>query len=188
MGLHPKVLLYALDELFHVFRGMDANDLDGQCIVAYEILSFALLHCTEWCCKPKKCHKTCSEAYLKVHLNDVDGLEHLAWVVYDGVFLPGKPPALTGHHDWQWIIAGTTPRLICWGATAGVHCPHHAQSPRKILSKPLSDKVPHSAEVQALDHTVISCAEDPNCLICCQCVTESHLIPLHRRGTGHIIR
>ena len=123
MGLHPKMLLYALDELFHVFRGMGANDLDGQCIIAYEILSLASLHCTEQCSKPKKCHKMCSEAYLRVDLNDVDGLKHLAWVVYNGVFLPGNPPALTGHHDWQLIIVGTTLRLIYQGATVGAHCP-----------------------------------------------------------------
>ena len=39
-GTHPKMLLYALDELYHVFRGLGANNLD-----AHEILSFALLHC-----------------------------------------------------------------------------------------------------------------------------------------------
>ena len=142
MGSHPKMLLYALDELFHVFRGMGTNDLDGQCIVAYENLSFASLHCTEWCGKSKKCHKICSDAYPRVNLNDVDSLEHLAWVVYDGVFLPWNPPTLTGYHDWQWIIAGTTLSLIYQGATAEVHCPH-AQSPHTMLSRPLSGKVPH---------------------------------------------
>ena len=104
MDLHPKMLLYALDELSYVFRGMGANDLDGQCIVAYEILSLASLHCTEQCGKPKEYHKMHGEAYLRVDLNDVHGLECLAWAVYDRVFLPGNPPVLTGHHDWQWII------------------------------------------------------------------------------------
>ena len=42
----------------------------------------------------------------------------------DGVFLPGNPPALTGHHDWERIIVGTTLRLIYRGATVGVHYPH----------------------------------------------------------------
>ena len=46
------MLLYALDELFHVFRGVGANDINRQCVVAYEILSFASLHCTEWRGKP----------------------------------------------------------------------------------------------------------------------------------------
>ena len=74
------------------------------------------------------------EAYPRVDLNDVDGLECLVWAVYDGVFLPGNPPALTGHHDWQWIIVGTILRLVYWGATAGAHCPH-AQSPHTTLSR-----------------------------------------------------
>ena len=39
MGSHPKMLLYTLDKLFHVFWGMGANDLDGQRVIAYEILS-----------------------------------------------------------------------------------------------------------------------------------------------------
>ena len=65
----------------------------------------------------------CGEAYLRVDLNDVDGLEYLAWAVYDGIFLPGNPLALNGHHDWQWIIAGTMLRLIYWGATVGTHFP-----------------------------------------------------------------
>ena len=28
--------------------GLGSNDTNGQCIVAYKILLFALLHCTEW--------------------------------------------------------------------------------------------------------------------------------------------
>ena len=47
-GCAPKMLLYALDELFYVFSGVGAKDLDGQHMVAYEILSFASLHCIEW--------------------------------------------------------------------------------------------------------------------------------------------
>ena len=66
-----------------------------------------MLHCTNRCSKPKKWHKTCSDAYPRVDLNDMDGLEHLARAVCDGVFLPGNPPTLTGYHDWQQIIVGT---------------------------------------------------------------------------------
>ena len=123
MGWCPKILLYALDELFHVFWGMGTNDLNGQQVVAYEILTFASLCCTEQSSKPKKHHKTHGEAYLRVHLNDVDGLECFALAVYNGVFLPGNPPVLTGHPDWEWIIVGTMLRLIYQGATVGAHCP-----------------------------------------------------------------
>ena len=47
-GTWAKMLLYALYQLFHVFRGLGVNDIDGQCVVAYEILSLASLHCMEW--------------------------------------------------------------------------------------------------------------------------------------------
>ena len=47
-GMHPKMLLYALDELFYVFRRVGVNNIDGKCIVAYKILSLASLHCIEW--------------------------------------------------------------------------------------------------------------------------------------------
>ena len=60
---------------------------------------------------------------MRVDLNDVDGLEHLSWAVYDSVFLPKDPLMLTGYQDWQQIIAGTMLCLIYWGTTAGAHCP-----------------------------------------------------------------
>ena len=42
-GTWPKMLLYALDELFHVIREVGVNAIDGQCVVAHEILSLASL-------------------------------------------------------------------------------------------------------------------------------------------------
>ena len=77
---------------------------------------------------PKKHHKTCSKAYPRVDLNDMDSLEPLAWAV----------------HDWQWIIVGTTLRLIYQGATAEVHCPPHAQSLCTTLRRLIHGKVPRS--------------------------------------------
>ena len=122
-GSCTRMLLYTLDKLFHIFWGVGANDLNGRGVVAYEILSFASVCCTEQQGKPKKCCNTHGKAAVRVDLNDPDGLEHLAWVIYDGVFLPGDPPMLTGYHDWQWIIAGNMLRLIYRGPTADEHCP-----------------------------------------------------------------
>ena len=53
----------------------------------------------------------------------MEDLEHHAWAVYDGVFIPGDPPILTGHHDWSCIITGMTLCLIFYGKTMGEHCP-----------------------------------------------------------------
>ena len=73
--------------------------------------------------KPKKCHNTCGKAAVRVDLNDMDGLEHLAWAIYDGVFLPGDLRMLTGYHNWQQIIARTMLHLIYRGTTADEHRP-----------------------------------------------------------------
>ena len=113
------MMLYAMDKLFNIFQGVGANDLYGQHIVAYEILAFASVHCTEWRSSTKKCCHTLGDAYPLVNLGDVDGLECLAWAIYDGVFVPGKPPRLTGHHDWAHIITRTTLCLIFHGKTMG---------------------------------------------------------------------
>ena len=106
------MMLYTLDELFYMFQGIGTNDIDGQCVITYEILTVASLCCTKWCSSPKQPCNTLGDAYPKVVLNDVNGLEHLAWAMCDSVFVPGDPPALTGHHDWSHIITGMTLHLI----------------------------------------------------------------------------
>ena len=52
-GTCPHMMLYAMDEMFHIFWGMRANDVNGQCVVAYEILALALLHCTRGMAVPR---------------------------------------------------------------------------------------------------------------------------------------
>ena len=69
--------MYALYEMFHMLRRLGANDIDGQQVIAYEILSFALLCCTERCGeKPIDPHLT-SEASTLMDVNDERGLERL---------------------------------------------------------------------------------------------------------------
>ena len=57
-----------------------------------------------------------------MNLSDVDGLEHLTWAMYEGVYMPGNPRDLTGPHNWEHIIAGTTLHLIFCGRTNDEHC------------------------------------------------------------------
>ena len=120
--MHPKMLLYALDELFHVFTGVGANNLNGQCVVAYEILSFASLHCMEQRGKPINPCKTCRNTSSMVDVDDQKGLERLTWAIYDGVLLPSSPLQLQGRHDWVRIIVGTY-HLVFWGEYNYDHCP-----------------------------------------------------------------
>ena len=121
-GTCLHMMLYVLDELFYVYRGVGANDMDGQCIIAYEILTIVLLHWMKWCSNPKKACNTLGNAYSRVKLNNVNGLEGLTWAIYDGVYVPSDPPVLTGHHDWEHIIMRMTLHLIFHGATTNEHC------------------------------------------------------------------
>ena len=116
-GSHLHMLLYTLDELFYMYKGVGGSDMDGQHVDAYKILKVASLHCMEWCSSQKKKCNTLRAAYQRVNLSDVDGLEHLTWAVYNGVYMPSDLPDLTGHHDWEHIIVGTTLHLIYHGRT-----------------------------------------------------------------------
>ena len=120
--MQPKMFLCALDELFHVFKGVGVNDTDGQCIVAHKILSLASLHCTEWQGKPIDPHKTMGTVSSLVDVHDEKGLERLTWAVYDGVLLPGDLLELHGQHNWVQIIMGTY-RLVYRGNRDSEHCP-----------------------------------------------------------------
>ena len=97
-GSHLRMLLYKLNELFYMYRGVGENDTDRQCVVVYEILKVVSLCCMERHGSKKEESNTLGAAYPKVNLSDVDGLEHLAWAVYDGVYVPGNLPDLTGCH------------------------------------------------------------------------------------------
>ena len=119
---HPRMLLYVLNELFYMYRGMGENDTDGQCVVAYKILKVVSLCCREWCSSQRKECNTPGAAYPRVNMSDMDGLECLAWAVYDGVYMPGDLLDLTGHHNWEHIIVGTTLHLIYHGRTNDEHC------------------------------------------------------------------
>ena len=91
-------------------------------IVAWEILNVAQRHCTErrGGGKPKGC--TLGDAYPHINLRDPAGLEQLAWVVYDGTFVPGPPPEISGCHDWDHVLAGTLVPLIHHGEMPYTHC------------------------------------------------------------------
>ena len=120
-GSHPCMLLHVLNILFYMYKGVGGNDMDRQCVVAYEILKVALLNCMEQRGSQKE-YKTLGAAYPRVNLSDMEGLEHLAWAVYDGVNVPGDLPGLTGHHNWDHIFVGTTLCLIYHGRTQEEHC------------------------------------------------------------------
>ena len=122
-GSHPKMLLYAFDKLFYVFRGLRVTDVDMQCIIAYEIHSFALLHCMEQHGGlPMDPCLTTREACTMMDLHDEVYLELLVWVVYDGALLPGDAPTLSSSWDWSHVMARMY-KHIYQGVRDSDHCP-----------------------------------------------------------------
>ena len=58
----PCILMYVLDELLFVFKKLQANNFDMQCVVAYEILQIASCQCTEQCRNRKR-----NRTHLEMH-------------------------------------------------------------------------------------------------------------------------
>ena len=54
--------------------------------------------------KPKPECDTFGPAMPHINLGDVRKLERLAWAVYDGMYVPGSRPALSGPCNWVCIL------------------------------------------------------------------------------------
>ena len=119
-GYRPKMLLYTLDELFYIYDQVKRHrEIDEKLVVAYEILSLAVPHCTErrgWVEKTSM-----PDTLLLVNLKDTCHLEHLAWAVYDGVLLVGSCLELPGEHQWCTMLAGIF-KHIYKGRDKMAHC------------------------------------------------------------------
>ena len=191
-GSHPYMLLYMLNELFYVYKGVGANDMDGQHVDMdgqhYEILRVASLCCMEWCGSQKKECNTLGAAYPRVNLSDVDGLEHLAWAVYNGVCMPGDPPDLTGHHNWECIIVGTTLCLIYHGRTNDEHCKpltiaflNAKQAMKLMWQQGLLQ--PGKRRLWA---TPVAAGWIPTIQVSSECAASGSLFPFHGGSTSHV--
>ena len=104
-GYHPKMLLYALDELFYIYAQIkNSRRVDGKLVLTYEILCISANRCTD---RQNGGEKTgVPDALALTNVNDVRHLEHLAWAVYDGALLVGLRPKLLGNCPWCTVLAG----------------------------------------------------------------------------------
>ena len=119
-GYWPKMLLYALDELFYVFDQVKwQQGMDEKLIVAYKILCHSTLRCTEWQHGYEK--KGVSDALSLLNVNNTCHLKHLTWAVYDGALLVGGWPELPGNRQWCTVLAGLY-KHIYMGCDDAVHC------------------------------------------------------------------
>ena len=113
-GYHPKMLLYALDELFYVYAQVKNSwRADDKLVLAYEILCISTNHCTnQW----NGVEKTgMPDALALLNVNDIHHLKHLTWAVYDSTLL-------VGDHSWCTVLAGLH-QHIYRGRDETAHCP-----------------------------------------------------------------
>ena len=120
-GYCPKMLLYALDELFYVYAQVkNSQRADNKLVLAYEILCISANHCADQLNGVEKAGVPDALALLNV--NDVRHLECLMWAVYDGALLVGLWPKLLGDHPWCMVLAGLH-KHIYRGCKDAAHCP-----------------------------------------------------------------
>ena len=120
-GYQPKMLLYALDELFYVSDQVKRQrGMDEKLVVAYKILCLSMLQCTEWWHGSEK--KGMPDALSLLNVNDACHLERLAWAVYDGALLVGMQPELPGNCQWCTVLASLY-KHIYRGHYDAAHCP-----------------------------------------------------------------
>ena len=120
-GYHPKMLLYALDELFYIHAQVkNSHRVDNKLVLAYEILCISANCCTDRWNRVKKTGMPDALALLNV--NDVHHLECLMWAVCDSALLVGPRPKLSGDHPWCTVLAGLH-KHIYRGHEDVAHCP-----------------------------------------------------------------
>ena len=104
-GYHPKMLLYVLDELFYIYTQIkNSQRVDDKLMLAYEILCISANWCTD---RQNGVEKTgMPDALALLNVNDIRHLEHLTWVVYDGVLMVGPQSKLPDDRPWCTVLAG----------------------------------------------------------------------------------
>ena len=126
-GYQPKMLLFALDELFYIYDQIEKQRRpDKKIVVTYKILCLSMNQCTDWRHGLKK--TSMPNALALLNLDDAHHLERLAWAVYDGTLLVGVWPELPGDRPWCTVLDGLH-KHIYRGCDDVAHCPPHMLGP-----------------------------------------------------------
>ena len=103
-GYCPKMLLYALDELFFIYVQIRDSPRDERVMLAYEILCISSNRCTN---RPNGVEQMgILDALALLNTEDARHLKCLAWTVYDGALLVGPWPKLLDPQPWCTVLAG----------------------------------------------------------------------------------
>ena len=114
-GHCPKVLLWIMEEFFHISHDLTDMDHDGRIVLCYELMIEAERHFRIKRGGGTGCHRPTSttsnaipcppDKLEDVAWNEPDSktLEHLVWSVYDGILSPGPTPKLTGPETYNQV-------------------------------------------------------------------------------------
>ena len=120
-GYRPKMLLYTLSKLFHIFDQVKwQQGTDEKLIVAYKTLYLSAMQCTkQWHGYGKK---GMPDALSLLNINNACHLKCLMQAVYDRALLVGEQPELPRNRQWCTVLVGLY-KHIYRGHNNGVHCP-----------------------------------------------------------------
>ena len=119
-GYRPKMLLYALDELFYIYDHVKHHrDIDEKWVVVYEILGLAALRCMK--CQGGVEKQGVLDTLSLINLNDACHLKPLTWSVYNGTLQVGSQPELPGDCQWCTVLASIY-KHIYRGHDDAAHC------------------------------------------------------------------
>ena len=114
-GHRPKVLLWIMEEFFHISHDLTEMDRDGRVVLCYELMIEAERHFrikqgsgVGRCCPTSTTSNAipCPPDKLEdVAWNKPDSktLERMVWSVYDGILSPGPTPKLTGPETYNQV-------------------------------------------------------------------------------------
>ena len=136
-GHHPKVLLWIMEEFFHISHSLTDMDHDGRVVLCYELMIEAERRFRIKRGSGAGCHhplSTTSNASPCPHdkLEDVawnkpdsKTLERLVWSVYDGILSPGPTPKLMGPESYNQVTRCLTSKVF---RGVQVHCLTHTSA------------------------------------------------------------
>ena len=115
----PKMLLYALDEIFFIYAQIRDSPQDERVMLAYKILCISSIRCTN---RQNGVEQTgVPDTVALLNTEDARHLKHLAWAIYDGTLLVGPWPELSGTWPWCTVLAGLQ-QHIYRGHNDVAHC------------------------------------------------------------------
>ena len=123
-GHRPKVLLWIMEEFFHISHSLMDTDRDGHVVLCYELMIEAERHFRikqgggTGCRCPLSSTSNASQCpqdkLEDVAWNKPDSktLECLVWSVYDGILSPGPTPKLTGLESYNQVTRCLTSKVF----------------------------------------------------------------------------